>query len=251
MRVIIVEDEATATRKLEALLKKVDVPIAVLATLESVKDTIGWLKTNTAPDIGFFDIQLADDTCFEIFEQCDVDFPVVFITAYDDYLLQAFEHNSIHYLLKPLNEEKLRQALQKVRQMEKHFILTRFRNFLSEKTDAVKYKTRLIVRKGMDYAPVDTGDIAFIFTRHKISFMQDRQGETYMADLPLRELEKQLDPARFFRANRQYIVCIDAIKRFKSVEQGKLLLELEPKPRENVIIGKENAVAFRRWLRQS
>ena len=249
MRIIIVEDETTAVRQLEALLQAADPQITILARLESVHETVRWITTHPAPDLAFFDIQLADDTSFSIFEQCDVSFPVVFVTAYDDYLLQAFEYNSIHYLLKPITTEKVSQALQKVRQLERHFTAGGLHDFLSARKEPVAYRSRLIVRKGVDYAPLDVGDIAYIFTDHKISFARTWQGENFMVDQPLSELEAQLDPAQFFRANRQYLVNIRAIRRFKSTDQSKILLELTPEPKEEVMVGKDRAGVFRVWVR--
>ncbi|HMQ60024.1 MAG TPA: LytTR family DNA-binding domain-containing protein [Flavilitoribacter sp.] len=249
MRIIIIEDEITAVRQLETLLKAADPKVEILARLESVHDTVKWIGDHPAPDLAFFDIQLADDISFRIFEQCEVTFPVVFVTAYDDYLLQAFEHNSIHYLLKPLNAEKVAQALQKVRQLERHFAMAGLRQFLQPAAEQAAYRSRLIVRKGLDYAPLEVGDIAYIFTDHKISFARTWQDEHFMVDQSLSELEAQLDPSQFFRANRQYLVNIRAIRRFKSTDQSKILLELTPAPKEEVTVGKDRAGAFRGWVR--
>ncbi len=249
MRVIIVEDEATAVRQLETHLKVNDPDIEILARLESVKETVNWIRNHRAPDLAFFDIQLADDTSFRVFEQCQVTFPVVFVTAYDDYLLQAFEYNSIHYLLKPITAAQVAQALQKVRQLERHFVSAGLLGLIAARKEQPGYKTRLIVRKGIDYAPIEVEDIAYIFSDHKISFARSREAENFIVDQSLSDLEKQLDPARFFRANRQYLVHIQSVRRFKSIEQSKILLELEPRPREDVVVGKDRAAEFREWVR--
>lgn len=249
MKAIIVEDEVTAIRKLEQLLKKTNPDIEVVARLESVKETVKWIKTNEAPDIGFFDIQLSDATSFDVFEQCDVKFPVIFVTAYDDYLLRAFELNSVHYLLKPISAEKVNHALQKVKNLKEHFIGSSIRDLFNEPSRNGQFRQRLIVRKGMDSVPMNIEEIAYVFTEHKMSFAKAKEGDIYMVDKPLSEIEKELDPTKFFRANRQYLVNIDAITRFRSIEHSKVALELEPKPKEAVVIGKENAVAFRKWVK--
>ena len=203
MKVIIVEDEIIATKKLEELLKRNVASLKVLARLESVKEAVKWIENNPSPDVGFFDIQLADATSFDIFEQCNVRFPVVFVTAYDDYLLEAFEHNSIHYLLKPVTGEKVKKALQKIRQFEKHF-LSGMEKFLLAKKESEEYKKQIIVKKGIYNVPMNAEEIAYIFSEHKISFVCTNSDDLYMTDQPLSHLENILDPSLFFKANRQY-----------------------------------------------
>ena len=243
MKVLIVEDEITATKKLEALLKRIKPGIEILAKLESVKDTVGWIRQNPKPDVAFFDIQLSDNVSFEIFKQCDVTFPVIFVTAYDDYLLQAFEQNTIHYILKPITEEKVREGLEKFDRLSEHF-----RSYnRPETTDS---RDILLVRKGMSFVPLSINDIAYIVSEHKVSFAKDNNGAIYLVDQSLTDLEKVLDPKRFFRANRQYLVNLQAIANYKSIEQSKIKLVLKPSAKEDVIIGKENAGLFRKWIKE-
>ncbi len=244
MKVIIVEDEITATKKLEDLLNKVEPGIQIAARLESVKDTVAWIKQHTKPDVAFFDIQLSDDVSFEIFKRCEVDFPVIFVTAYDNYLLQAFEQSTIHYLLKPVTEAKVKIALDKLQRMAAHFKHTPI-------VDDLKYEhSRLMVRKGLAYIPLDVANLAYVFSEHKLSFAKDFEGSVYLVDQSLTELENKLDTRQFFRVNRQYLVNFKAIDQFKSIEQSKIQLDLKPVAKEQVIIGKENAVAFRSWVKK-
>ncbi len=250
MQILIVEDEDIAVHKLTDLLQLINRNHNIVAILDSVSETVKWIKDNPDPDLGFFDIQLSDDISFEIFKECDVHFPVVFLTAYDDYLLQSFEHNSIFYLLKPVTEEKIRHVFDKLKLLEHHFVNKGIQNFLAEKNRKQTYKTRLIVNKGLDFTPLETDKIAYIFTDHKISFVRDITDQTYRIDLSLSELEKQLDPNVFFRANRQYIIHLHAIQYFRSEKNGKIKLDLLPQSKEDVIIGKENAVDFRRWIKE-
>ena len=249
IKVIIIEDEEVAVRKLRDLLREMDEKIELLAVMESVEEATAWISTNPAPDLGFFDIQLADDISFEIFKRCRINFPVVFVTAYDDYLLRSFDHNSIHYLLKPVTADKLRQVLDKLKKLEKHFINTGIRNLILREEGQTEYRKRLIVKKGMEFAPVDVSQIAYFFTEHKISFVRDFKGRTFIIDDPLSTIESYLDPDEFFRVNRQYIVSVSAIDKFSTVENGKILITLAPPTGEEVIIGKETAVRFRQWLR--
>ena len=133
MRVLIIEDESTAVDKLTSMLRTIDPTLMIVATLESVKESLTWLNENRAPDLAFVDIQLSDDSSFEIFKKHEVKFPVVFTTAYDDYILESFEYNSIDYLLKPIQADRLEMALKKVRKLETHFVQYKF-NELFNKT---------------------------------------------------------------------------------------------------------------------
>ena len=244
MRVILVEDEITATKKLTSLLNRVRPGIEVLATHESVKDTVNWIRQGQTPDIAFFDIQLADDVSFEIFKQCEVNFPVIFITAYDNYLLQAFEQNTIHYLLKPITETKVREAVEKLERMAGHF------SSLNKHPNRIDSKEKLLIRKGMSYVPISINQIAYVFSEHKVSFVKDHGGYVYLADQSLSDLEKVFDPQKFFRANRQYLINLQAIDKYRSIEHSKIKLELKPETAGDVIISKENAVVFRKWIKE-
>jgi two-component system LytT family response regulator len=246
MRVIILEDEVVASRGLTQILKKMNPHIEVVAVLESVQESVDWIKHHESPDLAFFDIQLADDTSFEVFKKCQVSFPVIFVTAYDHYLLQAFEHNSIHYLLKPINKEKIKQALDKFADLKEWF-LTQHQQTLIQTLG--QPTPRILVRKGLEHVSIEQTQIAYIFTEHKISFVKTTTGENYMADHSLSQLAKDLPTTLFFRVNRQYLVNIGAIKSYRSVEQSKIRLELLPSAGQEVIIGKEQAVNFRKWIK--
>lgn len=243
MKVIIIEDEKTASSKLVKMLEKLDVSINVEARLESVEESIQYLKLNPHPQLAFVDIQLADDVSFEIFNSIDVRFPVIFTTAYDNYIIKALEHNSIDYLLKPITEERLKLALEKVKKLETHFIEYKF-NTLFEK--GRPSKSRFLVKKGIEFVSVSASHIAYFFTEHKIVFLKDRNGEKYIIDKNITELDESLGK-HFFRVNRKYIVHIDAIKSFKSAN-GKLQLTLEPSTKDEVVVSKENAPQFRQWI---
>ncbi len=248
MNVIIVEDEATAIHKLELLLGRINPEINVIARLNTVRDTADWIRQHDQPEIGFFDIQLSDDLSFEIFQQCQVNFPVIFITAYDDYLLKAFELNSIHYLLKPVNEDKLRQAIKKFNNLKEHFIHQRVKDLLSGYPISNPSKRKIIAKKGVDYIPVDINDVAYFFSEHKMSFLKRKTGELLTIDQTLMELEEMLDSTTFFRANRQYIVHINSIVKFRSGDQSKLELEVLPSTPEKIKVAKERAREFKEWI---
>lgn len=246
MRVLIIEDEPLAAQKLESLLLTINPDLRVMAKLESVKETIDWLDHHPAPDLAFADVQLTDRNSFEIFESRDTLFPIIFTTAYDKYILESFEYNTLDYLLKPIQEQRLRKALGKIGKLESHFFQNKLAQML-QPGKKTKVKERFIVKKGIDYLSVPVKDVAYFFSEHKIVFLKDAEGNNYIMDRTLKELEAELDPKYFFRANRKYIVNITAIQKFKS-DQGKIRLQLLPETREDVLVSKENAPDFRQWM---
>lgn len=249
MRVLIIEDEITAVQKLRSTLLRLDPGIQVVAELESVKDSLAWITSNPAPDLAFVDIQLSDDTSFSLFKQVNIDFPIIFTTAYDQYLLQSFENNAIDYLLKPIQEDRLKMALTKVKKLESHFLQNKFNQIFEQNNNVFKdrFKQRFLVKKGADFLTVNAKDIAYFFTAHKIIFLVDKNGAKYIIDKPLTVLEQELSKADFFRANRKYLIHIEAITKFKS-NNGKIALMLSPDPQEDVMVSKENAPNFRLWI---
>ena len=243
MRILIIEDEKLARDKLKSMLHRLDPGIEVLAQLESVKDTVHWLHTNPPPDLAFVDIQLSDDHSFEIFRQYPAEFPVIFTTAYDKYLLESFEFNSIDYLLKPITEEKLARALNKVKRLEHHFV-GNIRKIIGSQLPPPQ---RIVARKGTEFITLESPDIAYFYTEHKVVFVRSRAGDQFMVDENLSELESRLNPQEFFRINRKYIVSIKAIERFKP-DNGKIRITLCPSVKEDIHVSKETAPGFRKWI---
>ncbi len=248
MQVVIIEDEITAVQKLKAALLKLDATIEIVATLESVKDSVAWINANPAPDLAFLDIQLSDDSSFSLFEQVDIDFPVIFTTAFDQYILKSLENNAIDYLLKPIQDDRLKMAIDKVKKLENHFLKNKIGEILNfSKREEQAQKTRFLVKKGADYLSIPTKEIAYFFTAHKIVFLVNYNGQKFIIDKPLTVLEQDLDPKKYFRANRKYLIHIDAISKFKSLE-GKIALSVNPSPGEDIVVSKENAPNFRTWI---
>lgn len=243
MNVIIIEDELLAQSKLEHMLKAIDPEIRVVARLGSVKESMNYLLHHPAPDVAFVDIQLSDDHSFEIFRNYNAEFPVIFTTAYDQYLLESFEHNAIDYLLKPITEDSLRRSLAKLGKLEKHFAQG-LRKLLGETPAA---RERIIVKKGTEFIALHIRDIAFFFTEHKIVFVKDRNAGQYILDKTLAELEADMDKGIFFRLNRKFLVHVEAIEKFKP-ENGKLRVMLRPAMKEEIFVSKETAPAFRKWI---
>ncbi|HTJ51444.1 MAG TPA: LytTR family DNA-binding domain-containing protein [Cyclobacteriaceae bacterium] len=241
MKVLIIEDELLAQAKLESMLRLLDPSVEVLAKLTSVKESLLWFSKNQSPDVAFVDIQLSDDHSFEIFRNQSITCPVIFTTAYDKFLLESFEFNSIDYLLKPITESKLKRALNKVRNLEQHFIQNKLESLTSNSPK------RILVKKGGEIISLQLDDVAYIFTDHKITFIKDTSGRQFILDKTLSELELDLDTKKFFRINRKYIAHIQSIEKFKS-DNGKIKLYMKPEIKEEVHVSKENAPLFRNWM---
>ena len=244
MKVIIIEDEVLAQSKLESMLQSIDPSIEIVAKLGSVKESKEFFSQNGAPDLAFVDIQLSDDHSFEIFREYPPDFPVIFTTAYDKYLLESFEHNAIDYLLKPISEEKLKRSITKVKKLEWHFLQGKIRNLLEPMPTV---KERIVARKGTEFVAITWRDTAYFFTEHKVVFVRDLTGRQYILDKTLAELEGELDPRVFFRLNRKYLVNVSAIEKFKS-DSGRIRIHLRPPVGEDVFVSKETAPLFRNWI---
>ena len=245
MNVIIIEDELLAQAKLESMLLSLDNSIRVLAKLNSVKDTLEWLSMNAPPDVAFVDIQLSDNHSFEIFRKFPVQFPVIFTTAFDKYLLESFEFNSIDYLLKPITEEKLKRSLSKLKKLEQHFVQGNILRLINQSYSS--QKDRIVAKKGTDFIALTLDEIAFFFTEHRIVFVKDFNGQQFIVDKNLGELENDLDRNKFFRINRKFITHINAIEKFKP-DNGKIRVFLKPEMKEEIHVSKETAPDFRKWI---
>lgn len=245
MRVILIEDELPARAKLQEMLKAIDPSIEVIAMLGSVKETLTWLRQNPQPDLAFVDIQLSDDHSFEIFKQYPIQFPIIFTTAYDKYLLTSFDYNSIDYLLKPVTEDRLRKSLQKVKSLEQHFVQGNLQKILDHiKTPA---PNRILGKKGTEFIALNMDDIAYFFTEHKIVFAKDFNDRQLIVDKTISDLEATVDPQKFFRLNRKYLSSMAAIEKFRP-DNGKIKIQLKPDPKEEVFVSKETAPGFRGWI---
>lgn len=250
MRVIIIEDEDLAAWGLLSKLPRVDPSIEVVATLDSVKTAVAWLQANPMPDLAFFDIQLADGLSFEIFDQVKVTCPVIFTTAYDAYALKAFKVNSVDYLLKPVSQEDLAQALSKLRQLRSAPLLdNQLMQQLMQSMQPNRSKTRFMVKIGDHLSSVDTREIDFFFGENKVVWLRHQNGRKYIVDYTLEQLDDMLDPLQFFRLNRQYIATIDAIKDTVAYSNSRLKVTLkDPLGNDDILISREKVEAFKDWL---
>lgn len=249
MKIIIIEDEKPAAEKLLKAIQKADPAIEIPAVLSSVKAAADWLQQNPMPDLLFMDIELGDGLSFNIFEKVNITSPVIFCTAFDEYWQEAFEHNSIDYLLKPVKQEKLETALSKYDKLKKHFA----GSFLQlqqwqQQPAAAGYKKRFLVKRGIDYVSIKTEDIAYFYATYKLVCLVDNKNQKFILDQSLADIESQLDPAQFYRINRKYLVQLSSIKKIKAYPKSKLQIEVDPPVNEDIIISQENTAAFKEWM---
>jgi len=246
IKTVIIEDEKKIAEDFKAMLLKASSETEVLASFSTVRESVEYLSANKAPDLIFSDVQLSDGLSFDIFNQVNINSPVVFVTGYDKFMLNAFEHNGIDYLLKPVDERDLGKTLAKYKTLENHFTQHSFiRSFLQ------KPKTRLLVRKGIESIPLALQDVVIIYTENKLVYVLDKDGKKYIADKHLGELELELDNSVFFRVNRQYIINIGFVKSFRTFEKVKLQVDLTmPDLHHHIVVSQEMAPCFRRWISQ-
>lgn len=250
MRVLIIEDEPQAATRLTRLVAALQPDWEIADTLDSVKRSIEWLSKSSC-DLILMDIQLADGLSFEIFERIVVTAPVIFTTAYNEYALKAFKVNSIDYLLKPVDQAELQAALNKYHSLtrttpgsEKMMESIRYAMQMLTK----KYKERFVIKVGEHLKSVEVGEILFFFSLEKTTFAQTVDGRKHILDFTLDQLDGLLDPARFFRVNRKYIVSVTAIKDMVSYTNSRLKLVLKTSDDDDVIVARERVQEFKNWL---
>lgn len=253
MKVLIVEDEPHAQRELQRLLEKVPVEVLVLAKLDSIEDTLGWLADNPSPDLIFMDIQLSDGLSFEIFNRATVKTPVIFTTAYDEYAIQAFKVNSIDYLLKPVRLEDLTDAINKFEELSGH---------LGDQSPGLKleqieqlfeihkpsYKARFITRVGDQIKHIEVRHVAYFRAEDNEVMLVTTTGNRYIVDYTLDQLMVEVNPDDFFRVNRSYIINLQAIQKISKYFNSRLHLELTPQTDDTVLISRVKVPEFLKWI---
>lgn len=253
MTAVIIEDESIIAGELQQKIATVAADVRVADVIPSLKTARKWFMQHAEPDLLFMDIQLSDGVSFELFDEFRLNCPVIFTTAYDEYAIRAFRVNGIGYLLKPIDEEELKAAIDKCRNMMKaqgnqpgamEDLLKALRN----NGHPPLYKEKFIISIRNNWIPVDTKDIA-CFMRDNLNYLYTFNGDKYILDYStLEEIEDLLDPRQFYRANRQCIVHIDAIQSVKPHENQKLSLHLKPPLKMECDISREKAPVFKKWF---
>lgn len=254
IKVIIIEDEIPAQRLLKETLQEIDVKTEVVCCLNSIKSTVEWFQNNPHPDIVLLDIQLSDGLSFEIFKHVNIESSIIFTTAFDEYAIQAFKVNSIDYLLKPVEKGELQTAFEKYNEFNKQFVKEQnshinFKELASLiKNQESDYRKRFLIHSNEYIFHQAVDEIALFYSMQGVTFAVTFNKREYPVNFSLENLKEQLHPEKFFKINRQFILNIDAIKRVHFYFNGKLKLEIEPPHNEDIIVGKDKAALFKRWL---
>jgi len=251
-RILIIEDEAPAFRRLDNLLRKEGIEVEIVDVIDSISDSVKWLKNHESPDLIFSDIQLSDGLSFEIYRQIEVKCPIIFTTAYDEYMMDAFQTNGIDYLLKPIEEEALKRSLakfNKFRPTDEPSPGVQVEKLLEVMGNGENhYRKRFLIRIGDRLIPVKTKDVAYFRFRDGVTEIIHQSGKRYIIDHPLDELEKQLNPTQFFRLNRQVLASEESIGTIHRYFKGKLKVDLSPSADDEVIVSREKAGKFKMWM---
>ena len=248
MNILIVEDEVFAFKKLRSLLEDVIPNIKYIAHAKSIEESISIIKENKNIDLGFFDIQLNDGISFDIFDKTNVYFPVIFTTAYNDYALRAFKHNSIDYLLKPIDKSDLEISVKKYTEHWKK--IEPNTNITAEVKDIITtgFKSRFTIKVGEHIKIIPTKDICLFYTQNKTTYIKTTNNRDYILDYSLDNLSKILETDTFFKTSRKHIVNINHIKDIISYSNSRLKIKLEYETEDDIIVAREKVKLFKLWL---
>lgn len=250
MQIVIIEDEKPAARLLERKLNKLGYQVKAL--LSSVEEAITWFKANPGPELIFLDIQLSDGLSFEIFDAVEINSSIIFTTAYDEYALRAFKLNSIDYLLKPILDQHLKDAIEKYLNQRASIFgfseqLELFKSFLSE--DKKQFKERFVVKIGTQLRIVPVQDVVGFYSEHKATYVMTRDHRDYLLDLSLEQLEECINPACFFRISRKHIVALSQVKDIQVFSNARLKLTLVDSDKtEPWLVSRERVAEFKLWI---
>lgn len=249
MKVIVIEDEKLSAEHLALLLKKVDGSIEIIKYLDTVKSTVNSFKEGLKAELIFMDIHLADGNSFEVFRQIEIDIPIIFTTAYDNYAIQAFKQNSIDYLLKPISLQDLQFAMDKYNKQQQTVHKQLFENFATTyKQLHSQYKSRFIVKVGETIDTVLTNEIHHFETKESLSFLVTNKGKRFIIEYTLDQLEKILQPQDFFRINRKIIIHIQAIEKVQTYFNSRLSITANKLEGDSQIVSRERVIEFKKWL---
>jgi DNA-binding LytR/AlgR family response regulator len=246
MKVLIIEDEIPAFNRLSKLIQEI-IPIAeIVGQIDSVADAVNWFSIHPNPDVIFMDIHLADGSAFDLLQVVKLDCPIIFTTAFDEYALDAFRVSSIDYLLKPVKREDLQKSFLKLKQ---------FRTIFQSENTASKtvpekhdYRKRFVIRFGEHIKTLNVEEIAYFFSENRATFARSHEGRSLPVDYNLDTLEGMLDPSKFFRINRQYLISLEAIAEMKTYSKARVIVTLKPAAQEQPVVSSERSAFFKQWL---
>ena len=253
MKVLIVEDEELAVKKLQKTLSAADDSIEVIGVTDSIRSSVEWLQENPQPDLILMDIELADGQSFEIFNLTEVKSPVIFTTSYDEYALKAFKVNSVDYLLKPVQKEELQAALAKFRRLKSengssNLSLDKLVKELQQKLQPKEYRKRFLVKHAQKLVSVDVDEIAYFYSDGRLNFFKTTDNKKFVVDYTMDELEEMLDPGRYFRISRSFFVSADSIDKIEDYFGNRLILQLTPLVDKEALVSREKVTEFKKWM---
>ena len=257
MKVLIVEDEDLAVKKITKTLALVDPEAEVVGVTDSILSTVEWIEENKAPDLILMDIELSDGQSFEIFNRVKIQSPVIFTTSYDEYALKAFKVNSVDYLLKPIQKEDLAAALQKLGSMRDLYqqsapaapvSIDSLVQELQKKLQPKEYRKRFLVRHAQKLVSIDTEEIAYFFSDGRLNFFKTYDNRKFVVDYTMDELEEMLDPQMYFRISRSFFISIESVDQIHDYFGNRLLLQLKPAVDKESIVSREKVTDFKKWM---
>lgn len=252
MNVVIIEDEHLTAERISSLLREIDPGIEVISIIDSVKRSVEWFSSNEQPDLVFMDIQLADGLSFDVFDAVKIEAPVIFITAFQEYAIKAFKVNSVDYLLKPVSEEDLRNALSKFKRYFNQELTAPAigGDLLRDIREMIRkpYKSRFMVRVGDHIKTVEVEDILYFYSLQKGTYLHSSDNRNYVIDYTLGRLEEILDPLLFHRINRKYLISHRAITDLITLSSSKLKVKLLHSDDDEIYISRERVATIKEWL---
>ena len=257
MKILIVEDEDLAVKKIRKTLHEVDASADVVGVTDSITATVDWLESNPWPDLILMDIELSDGQSFEIFSRIPVKSAVVFTTSYDEYALKAFKVNSIDYLLKPIQKEDLEAALEKYKKMKQMyasgdgngaFNMDSLVKELQQRLQPKEYRKRFLVKHGQKLVSIELDEIAYFFSDGRLNFFKTDDNRKFVVDYTMDELEDMLDPQKYFRISRSFYVSVKSISQIHDYFGNRLLLHLKPALDKESIVSREKVSDFKKWM---
>jgi two-component system response regulator LytT len=257
MKVLIIEDEELAVKKLQKTLASVDADAQVVGVADSIRSSVNWLQQNPAPDLILMDIELADGQSFEIFDKVEVKSTVIFTTSYDEYALKAFKVNSIDYLLKPVQKEDLQAALEKLKNLKSLYgnnssatslNVDSLVKELQQKLQPKEFRKRFLVKHAQKLVSVEVEEIAYFYSDGRLNFFKTIDNRKFVVDYTMDDLEEMLDPDQFFRISRAFYVSVNSIDQIHDYFGNRLLLNLKPAVDKEAIVSREKVTDFKKWM---
>lgn len=257
MKILIVEDEDLAVKKLQKTLAGIEDTAEVIGVTDSITSTVEWLGSNPLPDLILMDIELADGQSFEIFNLTEVKSPVIFTTSYDEYALKAFKVNSVDYLLKPIQKEELQAALKKFKQVKKDYAASEEKpainldslvKELQQKLQPKEYRKRFLVKHAQKLVSIEIDDIAYFYSDGRLNFFKSTDNKKFVVDYTMDELEAMLDPEKYFRISRSFYVSIDSVDQIHDYFGNRLILTLKPAVDKEALVSREKVTEFKKWM---